>query len=124
MIDFANIPILVLGDVMLDHYITGKAERMSPEAAVPVLLRQKSWTVPGGAANVARCLSRLGCEARLIGLIGRDSAGATLRKEILAEGIGGGLVETNRPTTCKTRIMANVKQLLRVDEETIQPLSQ
>lgn len=119
MINFTGIPILVVGDVMLDHYITGKAERMSPEAAVPVLLRQKSWTVPGGAANVARCLSRLGCEARLIGLIGRDGAGASLRQEIQAEGIGDGLVETNRPTTCKTRIMAQNKQLLRVDEETI-----
>lgn len=117
--NFADLPILVLGDVMLDHYITGKAERMSPEAAVPVLLRQQSWTVPGGAANVARCLSRLGCKARLIGLIGRDSAGDTLRKEVQGEGIAGELVETRRPTTCKTRIMAQGKQLLRVDEESI-----
>ncbi len=121
--NFNGIPIMVLGDVMLDHYITGKAERMSPEAAVPVLLRQKSWAVPGGAANVARCLSRLGCEAKLIGLIGRDSAGSALKQEIQGEGIGGSLVETNRPTTCKTRIMAQGKQLLRVDEETILPPS-
>lgn len=118
--NFSNIAVLVLGDVMLDHYITGKAERMSPEAAVPVLLRQKSWTVPGGAANVARCLRRLGCEAKLVGLIGRDGTGATLQKEIDAEGIGGGLVTTSRPTTCKTRIMAQGRQLLRVDEETVQ----
>lgn len=114
---------MVLGDIMLDHYITGKAERMSPEAAVPVLLRQKAWTAPGGAANVARCLSRLGCKARLVSLIGQDSAGAALRQEISGEGIAASLVETARPTTCKTRIMAQGKQLLRVDEETIQPPS-
>lgn len=121
--NFENIPVMVLGDVMLDHYISGKAERMSPEAAVPVLLRENSWTVPGGAANVARCLSRLGCQTKLIGLIGRDNAGAVLGQEIQGESIGGSLVETSRPTTCKTRLMAQGKQLLRVDEETIQPPS-
>lgn len=119
--DFTGLKILVLGDVMLDHYIAGKAGRISPEAAVPVLLREKSWTVPGGAANVARCLARLGCSPRLAGLIGNDSAGATLQKEVDAEGIENIFIHTKRPTTCKTRLMSQGQQLLRVDEEVIAP---
>lgn len=119
--DFSNLSILVVGDVMLDHYITGDASRVSPEAPVPVLRRKSSWTVPGGAANVARCLGRLGCKPLLVGMIGNDGAGETLQKEIEAEGIHAALVRTNRPTTCKTRIMAAGQQLLRVDEEVSQP---
>lgn len=119
--DFSTTSVLVLGDVMLDHYIAGTASRVSPEAPVPVVSMEQSWTVPGGAANVARGLARLGCHAKLIGLVGSDPAGESLRKEIAAEGIQGGLVQSRgRPTICKTRIMAHGQQLLRVDEETIQ----
>lgn len=116
--EFSNIRILVAGDVMLDHYISGKASRISPEAPVPILNKERSWTVPGGAANVARGLAKLGCHVRLLGLAAQDGAGETLRKEVSAEGISAAFVTgKNRPTTCKTRIMASGQQLLRVDEE-------
>ncbi|MBD5608401.1 MAG: D-glycero-beta-D-manno-heptose 1-phosphate adenylyltransferase, partial [Desulfovibrio sp.] len=80
------------------------------------------WAALGGAANVARGLSRLGCDVRLAGLAARDAAGETLRKEVAAEGIRAGFAASrNRPTTTKTRIMARGQQLLRVDEEVISP---
>lgn len=119
--NFSGVTILVIGDVMLDHYITGTADRVSPEAPVAVVNRRQSWAVPGGAANVARSLARLGCHVRLIGLAGKDATGETLRNEIAAEGIQAALVSSDsRPTICKTRIMAHGQQLLRVDEETVQ----
>lgn len=118
--DFNGIAILTLGDVMLDYYITGVAERVSPEAPVPVVSKRASWSVPGGAANVARGIARLGCAARLVGLTGEDGPGETLRQQTGAEGIKTGLVKSSiRPTTCKTRILAHGQQLLRVDEEII-----
>lgn len=123
--DFSGLNILVVGDAMLDHYITGNASRISPEAPVPVVAREKSWTVPGGAANVARGLARLGCKVKLAGMVGDDQAGNTLRKKITAEGITDGLiVAKNRPTSCKTRIMAHGQQLLRLDEEVCGPMNQ
>ncbi|MDE5831463.1 MAG: bifunctional D-glycero-beta-D-manno-heptose-7-phosphate kinase/D-glycero-beta-D-manno-heptose 1-phosphate adenylyltransferase HldE [Desulfovibrio sp.] len=122
--DFSSASALAIGDVMLDHYITGTTERVSPEAPVPVVNKRNSWAVPGGAANVARGLSRLGCDARLAGLAARDPAGETLRQEVAAEGIRAGFsASRNRPTTVKTRIMARGQQLLRVDEEVIAPPS-
>lgn len=122
--DFNDAPILVIGDVMLDHYITGDVQKLSPEAPVPVVNKKSSWAVPGGAANVARGLARLGCQAKLVGLIGADGTGEALKRELSAEGIKSGLpVSSNRPTTCKTRIMARGQQLLRVDEEISAPPS-
>lgn len=120
--NFSGIDVLVVGDVMLDHYITGDASRVSPEAPVPVVSKKRSWAAPGGAANVARGLKRLGCGARIVGLAGNDAAGHTLVREIGAEGILSGIVESAvRPTSCKTRIMAHGQQLLRVDEESTRP---
>lgn len=119
--DFSGLEILTVGDVMLDYYISGVTKRVSPEAPVPVVSKRNAWSVPGGAANVARGLARLGCNSRLVGLIGEDPPGETLRQQILAEGIKSGLVRSaTRPTTCKTRILAHGQQLLRVDEEVAQ----
>lgn len=118
--DFSGNRILVLGDVMLDYYISGSADRVSPEAPVPVVTRRSAWSVPGGAANVARGLAHLGCQPCLVGLTGEDAAGETLRQQIAAEGIVASLLKSGRrQTTCKTRILAQGQQLLRVDEETI-----
>lgn len=118
---FDKLPVLVCGDVMLDHYISGSVARISPEAPVPVVSRKNSWSVPGGAANVALGLARLECEPRLIGLVGNDAAGETLRQQTAAEGMKAALITSQaRPTTCKTRIMAQGQQLLRLDEETCQ----
>lgn len=120
--EFTGVRVLVLGDVMLDHYISGRVRRISPEAPVPVACVQKRWTVPGGAANAARNLARLGVGVELVGLAGRDEAGEALRRELAAEGIGDGLVySAARGTTRKTRIIAQGQQLLRLDEEEIVP---
>ncbi len=120
--DFTGVRVLVVGDVMLDQYIAGQVKRISPEAPVPVACVRKRWTVPGGAANVARNLARLGVGTDLAGLAGRDEAGDALRRELAAEGIGDGLVYTEaRNTTRKIRIIAHGQQLLRLDEEMIAP---
>lgn len=120
--DFTGIRVLVVGDVMLDHYIVGQVKRISPEAPVPVACVRKRWTASGGAANVARNLARLSIQVALTGLAGRDEAGETLRRELAAEGIDDGLVySSTRSTTRKTRIIAQGQQLLRLDEEVIAP---
>jgi len=114
----------VLGDVMLDHYITGGVQRISPEAPVPVVHVGRCWSVPGGAANVARNLSRLGVEVRLLGLAGTDASGDELCQALAAEGIGNAIIRTvGRRTTRKTRILAQGQQLLRLDEEDFSPPS-
>ena len=116
--DFSGVRALVVGDVMLDHYITGSVERISPEAPVPVARVEASWSVPGGAANVARNMARLGCSVCLLGLTGEDESAATLRQCLADEGIHACLVSgQTRRTTRKTRIMAQGQQLLRLDEE-------
>lgn len=117
---FNGAKILVLGDVMLDYYISGSSSRISPEAPVPIVNKQSAWSVPGGAANVARGLAQLGCQPTLIGLIGEDAAGETLRQQTIAEGVNASLIKSqHRQTTCKTRILAHGQQLLRLDEESI-----
>lgn len=121
--DFNGVRILVTGDVMLDQYIASRVNRISPEAPVPVACVAKRWTAPGGAANVARNLARLGAQARLAGLAGQDEAGKALRQELAAEGVEEGLVfSVARRTTRKTRVIAQGQQLLRLDEEQCDPL--
>jgi len=116
---FAGKRILVLGDLMLDRYITGEAERISPEAPVPVVTVQSERDVPGGAANVAACLAALGAEAVPCGLIGSDGDGAALDAHLSALGIDtNALVKTSlRPTTKKTRVIAGRQQIVRIDHE-------
>ncbi len=121
--NFDGVRILVVGDVMLDHYIAGQVKRISPEAPVPVVSAAKRWSVPGGAANVARNLVRLGVEVAVAGVVGQDAAADDLRVALEAEGIADGLaVSSSRRTTCKTRVLAQGQQLLRLDEEVSAPL--
>ena len=122
--NFDGVRILVVGDVMLDHYIAGQVNRISPEAPVPVVSVAKRWSVPGGAANVARNLVRLGVDVAVAGVVGKDAAADDLRAALAAEGIGDGLaVSAVRRTTCKTRVLAQGQQLLRLDEEISTPLA-
>ncbi|WP_308621487.1 D-glycero-beta-D-manno-heptose 1-phosphate adenylyltransferase [uncultured Desulfovibrio sp.] len=124
MMDFSGTAILVVGDVMLDRYLAGEVARISPEAPVPVVRLARRWSVPGGAGNVARNLSRLGVDARLAGLVGDDAEGRALREAVSGEGIGDGLtVSRDRSTTSKTRVLGQGQQLLRLDEERVAPLS-
>lgn len=116
---------LILGDVMLDRFIYGRVERISPEAPIPVLAVEREIDMPGGAANVARNLSGAGARATLIGVIGEDAWGEQLRARLAAlAGIESYLVnDRNRPTTVKTRFIADGQQVLRADQESNTTLS-
>ncbi|MFY8207830.1 MAG: D-glycero-beta-D-manno-heptose-7-phosphate kinase, partial [Caulobacter sp.] len=116
---FAGKTVLVLGDVMLDRFIYGAVDRISPEAPVPVIAVEKETAMLGGAGNVARNVAALGAKAVLIGLIGQDEAGAALRGMIDAEaGLEAELVaDAARRTTEKVRYISGSHQMLRVDRE-------
>jgi D-beta-D-heptose 7-phosphate kinase/D-beta-D-heptose 1-phosphate adenosyltransferase len=116
---FAGKTVLVLGDVMLDRFIYGAVDRISPEAPVPVIAVEKETAMLGGAGNVARNVAALGAKAVLIGLVGQDDAGAALRGMIDAEpGLEAELVvDPQRRTTEKVRYISGSHQMLRVDRE-------
>jgi len=113
-------PILVIGDIMCDHYIWGDVERISPEAPVQVLRWEREADRPGGAANAAMNLAALGCRVHLIGIVGKDEPARWLLKTLKANGINtrGVIQSTRRPTTVKTRVMARGQHILRIDRET------
>ena len=110
---------LVIGDLMLDRYLWGKVERVSPEAPVPVVLLDKENCRPGGAANVAANLAGLGLQCRLLGCIGSDDAGRQLVDAVSQTGVGTQAIVqlAARPTITKTRIVGGHQQMLRVDRE-------
>jgi D-beta-D-heptose 7-phosphate kinase/D-beta-D-heptose 1-phosphate adenosyltransferase len=116
---FADARVLVLGDVMLDRYVSGSASRLSPEAPIPVLRPLSSRATLGGAANVALNVATLGGRVALVGVVGDDAAGAEVAKLLSAvPGLVPHLVvAAGRPTTAKTRFLVGVHQLLRLDEE-------
>lgn len=111
--------VVVVGDVMLDRYVQGKATRLSPEAPIQVLETSDENEMPGGAANVASKAAELGARVRLIGLVGDDPEAEALRR-VLEEQSGlesEFVTDQARPTTLKTRFIAHNQQLLRVDRE-------
>ncbi len=116
---FSDLRIVVIGDVMLDHYIWGDATRISPEAPVPVVSVNRDTYVPGGAANVACNLSGLGVQTNLLGCYGKDDGGNRLGS-LLCEhnihldplGCGGGVA-----TIVKTRLIVQHQQMCRIDRE-------
>lgn len=115
---FAQAHVLILGDVMLDRYVSGTASRLSPEAPIPVLRPNARRATLGGAANVALNIATLGGQASLVGVIGDDPEGSELTNLLGSSGIVPHLiVAPGRPTTAKTRFMAGTHQLLRLDEE-------
>ena len=111
--------ILVVGDVMLDRYLMGSVNRISPEAPVPVVLLKESEDRAGGAANVAANLSGLGLHTQIIGCIGEDATGATLKTIITNSGVDTALMMASqqRPTISKTRVMSGNQQIVRIDDE-------
>ncbi|MBC8344944.1 MAG: D-glycero-beta-D-manno-heptose-7-phosphate kinase [Candidatus Marinimicrobia bacterium] len=123
---FAEKKVLVVGDLMLDTYLWGNAERISPEAPVPIVKVNKIEHNPGGAANVALNLASLGCQVSVIGLIGSDEEGKILTKILDQRNIVcTNLVESdNRPTTVKSRIIAHNQQVVRADREVVTDLSE
>ena len=121
---FNGLRILVIGDVMLDAYVMGKVNRISPEAPVPIVSLENEDARIGGAGNVALNLLALGAKPIICGVIGEDSSGDKLLNLFEKNGIlTDGLVKSMaRKTTVKTRVISNKQQLLRIDSESTFPL--
>ena len=117
--DFSRRKILVLGDVMIDAYLEGKVNRMSPEAPVPIVSFTSQEQRLGGAANVALNLLSLGASVTICSVIGDDNNGKDLQDLMRKQSISveGLVLSPNRKTTVKTRVIGNNQQLLRVDNE-------
>lgn len=118
---FNQLRILVLGDVMIDSYLFGKVDRISPEAPVPVVAVEKRDVRLGGAANVALNLKALGCKVSVASVIGKDESGEKMLELFREADIDSGLLKfsTSRKTTVKHRIIGNRHQMLRVDDESL-----
>ena len=115
---FKDKNILVIGDIILDHYIWGKVNRISPEAPVPVVEVTRESFLLGGAANVAHNIVSLGGRASVIGMNGQDVAGEALMNILSQRGVNcDGIFTENRPTTVKTRVIAHNQQVVRFDRE-------
>lgn len=116
---FDKTGILVIGDLMVDQYIWGKVKRISPEAPVPVVEVSEENLLLGGATNVANNLQSLGGKVFITGVIGRDEMGRVLIHKLREKGINteGIIVDGDRPTTVKTRIIAHNQQVVRFDKE-------
>ena len=118
--EFRAVPILVVGDVMIDRFIVGRVTRISPEAPVPIVRFQSQYVRLGGAANVANNVAALGGRAALVGVVGTDDAGKRLQEQLDAAGIASdGLVQDRgRPTTEKVRVVTERnQQVARIDYE-------
>jgi D-beta-D-heptose 7-phosphate kinase / D-beta-D-heptose 1-phosphate adenosyltransferase len=121
----ADCRLVAIGDLMVDRFVYGVVDRISPEAPIPVMTRSHETVMLGGAGNVARNAAVLGAEVALVGVIGTDDAGRQ------AKGLTGGepkiegylIPDPDRPTTIKTRFISGGQQLLRVDEETVGPIA-
>ena len=122
---FRNVRLLVLGDLVLDEYIWGRVERISPEAPVPVLHVRSETTMLGGAANAARTVVALGGTVDCCSVIGDDAAGRRIMELLKDLGVDpGGLVhDPERPTTRKSRVIAQSQQIVRFDREKAEPLA-
>lgn len=122
---FNKLPIVVVGDLMVDKFVWGEVERISPEAPVPVVRTLRENYLPGGMGNVVNNLHTLGAKVYPVGVIGADPVGEFLLRdwEKLGIDIGGIAVDSTRPTILKTRIIARQQQVVRVDKESSSPLS-
>jgi D-beta-D-heptose 7-phosphate kinase/D-beta-D-heptose 1-phosphate adenosyltransferase len=121
----AKCRILVIGDVMLDHFIWGHVRRISPEAPVPIVEVTREEFYPGGAANVARNISPFSPHTHLMGRVGKDSAADRLRDLLIADKVDPAplLVHDTLPTISKARVSARQQQIVRVDREKLLPLT-
>jgi rfaE bifunctional protein kinase chain/domain len=121
---FPGTSVVVVGDVMLDEYVWGEVRRVSPEAPVPVVEIRRRTYVPGGAGNVASGVAGLGGAASLAGVVGADASAEVLRKTLEEAGVQAGLVvDSTRPTTTKTRVVAQNQQIVRTDSEERSPVT-
>ena len=122
---FPSCRLLVVGDVMLDEYVFGTVGRISPEAPVPVVAVTRETKVPGGAANVALNLCGLRVGVEMAGLLGDDAAGRFIVRMLKGKrvGVSSAVMDPDRPTTVKTRVIAHSQQVVRVDRERMAPPS-
>lgn len=123
--DFKDVNVLIVGDVMVDYYLFGEVNRISPEAPVPVVEILKKEARPGGAANVALNVAALGSNPLLLTMIGRDATGESLLKMLKDNDVDTTHViqHQSRVTTLKTRVFDEDKQVVRFDEEEVEDLN-
>ncbi|MBI3753096.1 MAG: D-glycero-beta-D-manno-heptose-7-phosphate kinase [Deltaproteobacteria bacterium] len=117
--NFKRASVLVIGDLVMDHFIWGKVRRISPEAPVPVVEVNSESLMLGGAANVVNNIRSLGGKVLVCGVVGRDDTGKNLVREMSLKGIpsDGVIIEESRPTSVKTRVIAHSQQVVRFDRE-------
>ena len=122
--NFPRSGVLVVGDIMADHFIWGRVSRISPEAPVPVVEVKKDNFMLGGCANVLNNIHAMGGRVYLAGVVGADETGKRLMSEFRDRGVdtGGIVVEEGRPTTLKTRVVAHGQQMVRFDREERKPV--
>ena len=122
---FSSCRILVVGDVIMDEFLWGRVERISPEAPVPVVQVEEESLVLGGAGNVVNNIISLGGQALLCGVIGKDAMGKELIHMLqeMNSPTHGLVIEDRRPTTIKTRVVAHSQQVVRVDREESEPVT-
>lgn len=121
--NFPGKKVLIIGDLMLDEYLFGQTERISPEAPIPIVSVKKVISVPGGAANAANNVKSLGGKVVLAGIVGRDENAKTLIELLKKRAIetNGILVDPKCPTTLKSRLISQGQQIVRIDKESTQP---
>jgi len=122
---FSRQKILVIGDIILDKYIWGEVSRISPEAPVPIILKKDENHILGGASNVVNNVYGLGATPIACGVVGADiNAGRVISMiDKMGLSIGGIIVDKNRPTTIKNRVIGNNQQIVRIDEESSEPIN-
>ncbi len=122
---FSDAKVLVIGDLILDEFVWGEVSRISPEAPVPVVWVKSESFMPGGAANVANNTASLGAVTYIAGVVGSDERAGILKEGLIEKGINvdGVITDDGRPTTLKTRVVANHQQVVRIDREKIEGIS-
>ncbi len=116
---FNSATVLVVGDIIADHYVWGKVERISPEAPVPIVDVQSESFMLGGAGNVANNILSLGGKVKICGVVGRDDMGRWIIDRLKSDGVctDGIVIETGRPSSKKTRVIAHNQHVVRFDHE-------
>ena len=127
LVKFKDVKVLVIGDIGLDSYVTGSVKRISPEAPVPVVNVENTYHRLGLSANVVNNIKALGGQCELIGVIGSDHNAGFIRDElgILEIKDSGLIIDKERPTTHKTRVLASkIHHVVRIDSESKKPISE
>ncbi len=123
ILSLLNCKVFCLGDLMLDEYVIGTTNRISPEGPIPVLDINKEVKMLGGVGNVVRNLSTLATETYLVSLLGDDSVSKEVEKKLEKINVHKNIIkDSNRPTITKSRFIANDQQILRVDKENTIPI--